>query len=672
MIDRRFWESLRDQASGGVATEVADGSGKLINIDNGGTLTDICVMEGASVWRTKTLTTPYDLSKCLLDGLRKVSRSIYGQEDLPRLLRSTEYIRYSTTQGTNALVERKGPRLGLILGGGLKPQSLQMTPQARELFNDLVGDRVIDLDAASREAGDADVAVVRAVTTLTSSGANRLVIAFAGQERNDRESALKRTLLRKFPPHMLGAVPILYSHELVEDDDDARRTWTALFNAFLHPAMERFLYSAEHKLRAYHIRNPLLIFRNDGHSARVAKTIAMKTYSSGPRGGAEGARALAQHYAFKHLVSMDIGGTTTDIGEVTQVDGRCEVRARRRGEVEGVETSFPLCDVVSVGVGGSSIITVDAAGVKVGPESVGGAPGPACFGLGGKEATITDAFLSTGLLDSASYFGGELPIDPERARRAIAERVAGPLAVSEEQAALAMEQAWVAKIAASLKSFTPLTPETTLAAFGGAGPFVVCKVAEAAGISRVIIPGLAAVFSAFGVGFSDIAHQYEAPLSSLDADEFERCYASLIERARRGMAAENAELDQCRVSVTLRSTSDGEERLIPLQEPKLPPGLSAKARHSLAIEAVKPIAHATLNGYFGKSRVRAVSHAVRKVRFEDGWRDVPLYRVKEQPSGACADGPAVLEEEFFTCRIERNWGFEINAAGDVLLSRAVR
>ena len=163
---------------------------------------------------------------------------------------------------------------------------------------------------------------------------------------------MKRRLLRTFPPHLLGALPILYAHELVDDADDARRTWTALFNAFLHPSMERFLYAAEHKLREAHSQSPLLVFRNDGYSGRVAKTIAVQTYSSGPRGGMEGAKALAAHYGFKHLLSMDIGGTTTDI---TVVAGG-EVRTDRRGKVEGIATSFPLCNVESHGVGGSSII----------------------------------------------------------------------------------------------------------------------------------------------------------------------------------------------------------------------------------------------------------------------------------------------------------------------------
>ena len=633
--------------------------GKLINIDNGGTLTDICVIDGAKVYRTKTVTTPYDLSKCLFEGLTKASRLIYGQDDPLALLLSTEYIRYSTTQGTNALVERKGPRLGLVLGGGLKAADLQGDAQRSELFAALVGPRVELLDLG--QPGEAlETALVKAVNALSSAGANRIVVACGGDARDEGEIRLKKLLLRKFPPHLLGAIPVLYSHEVVDDADDARRTWTALFNAFLHPAMERFLYNAEHKLRDYRVRNPLLIFRNDGHSARVAKTTAVKTYSSGPRGGAEGARALAAHYGFKRLLSMDVGGTTTDIGLVE--DG--VVRAHARGKVEGVETSFPLCDVVSAGVGGSSIIKAEGKGIKVGPESVGGAPGPACFGLGGKEATMTDAFLLMGLLDPASYFGGELKIDVERARAAIAEKVGKPLGLSEEKAAQAMEDAWVAKIAAALKAYAEITPDTTLAAFGGAGPFVVCKVAEAAGIKRVIIPGLAAVFSAFGIGFSDIAHRFEAPLASNDAAGLEAARALLRERAGRAMFAEGADLGQCQIEESLLVVDAKGERAIELKQGKAE--IPAQGRVVLSLQALKPISHATLSGSFGKGGKEAVSSG-RRATLQG---DLPLYRVEEQSAGAGAAGPAVLEEAFFTCRIEKGWRFEINEAGDILLSRA--
>lgn len=634
---------------------------RLINIDNGGTLTDICVIDGDRVYRTKTLTTPYDLSKCFFDGLRKVSKSIYGEEDLQSLLTSTDHIRYSTTQGTNALVERKGPRLGLVVGGTLTAAALQRNAGEKELFAALVGERVVSLDPDQDEAA-LELAAVRAINALASAGANRIVVAVGGADRNAAEQRLKRLLLRKFPPHLLGALPLLYSHEVVEDEDDARRSWTALFNAFLHPAMERFLYNAEHLLRENKSQNPLLIFRNDGHSARVAKTIASKTYSSGPRGGAEGARALAAHYGFKQLLSMDVGGTTTDIGLVENG----EVRAHRRGRIEGVDISFPLCDVVSVGVGGSSIIKVEGGAIKVGPESVGSTPGPACFGLGGKEATITDVFLLQGLLDPASYFGGELKIDVERARAAVAEKIAGPLGISVDEAVTKMEAAWVAKVADSLKAFAAITPDTTLAAFGGAGPFVVCKVAEAAGIRRVIIPGLAAVFSAFGIGFSDIGHQYEAPLKSKDNEGLQATQEELLQRARRGMFAEGFDLGDCKVEKSLLLTEGGGESRVPLANGKLPGKIPATTRASVSLTVVKTMPHPQLSGRFGGQTHPAVAQGERKLQVGV----VPLYRAEEQVAGASAQGPAVLEEAFFTCRLEAGWQFEFNASGDILLTRA--
>jgi N-methylhydantoinase A/oxoprolinase/acetone carboxylase beta subunit len=637
----------------------------LINIDNGGTLTDICVLNGTRVIRTKTLTTPHDLSQCVFDGLKKASRMLYGKEDVLSLLLATNYIRYSTTLGTNALVERKGPRIGLLLGGFLSAESLQYDARSRDLYEALIGARVQLLE--NELSGDVlDNAAVQAVNALGAVGANRIVVAFAGTGAALAEGRIKRTLLRAFPPHLLGALPILYTHELVDDDDPVRRTWSAIFNAFLHPAMERFLYNIEHKLRNYHTRNPLLIFRNDGHSARVAKTVAIKTYSSGPRGGMEGAKALAANYGFKHLISMDIGGTTTDFGAVDNY----VVRATRRGLIEGVATSFPLCDVMSSGVGGSSIIRAENGQITVGPQSVGSAPGPACFGLGGTEATITDAFLLMGLLDPASYFGGELKIDLERARSAIRARVGKPLGLTDEKAAAAMELAWVNKVAGELRQFAAISADTTLAAFGGAGPFAVCQVAEAAGIGQVIIPGLAAVFSAYGIGFSDIGHEYSAPLLCNDAQGLAACRDSLLERARRGMFAEGASLDECLTEELLNVSTATGERSILLTDRRLPPGISPDSRLSLSMTVVKPVAHATITGRFGGVTHPAVQHSLRSTWVSGSMQPLPLHLMEGQSAGATAHGPAVLEEAFFTCRIDPGWQFEINDNSDILLSRA--
>lgn len=641
---------------------------RLINIDNGGTLTDICVIDGEQVHRTKTLTTPHDLSQCLFDGLRKASTVIYGKEDLQALLLSTAAIRYSTTQGTNALVERKGPRLGLIAGDALAVDAVRTAEDAADLYDAVVGTRAVHLGAALE--GDAlETAAVRAVGELAAQGANRLVVSFGGPQGREREAQLKRRLLRTFPPHLLGALPVLYASELVDDADDVRRTWTALFNAFLHPAMERFLYSAEHKLKEASAQSPLLVFRNDGHAGRVAKTIAVQTYSSGPRGGMEGARVLARHYGLPRLLSMDVGGTTTDIGLV-DASG---VRADRRGRVEGVPTSFALCDVVSAGVGGSSIIRAEYGKLRVGPESVGSAPGPACFGLGGTQATITDAFLLGGLLDPASFFGGALKIDAERARTAVRTHVADPLKLSDDEAVAAMEAAWVAKVADALRGYAGIDADTTLAAFGGGGPFVACRVADAIGVRQVLIPGHAAVFSAYGIGFSDVGHSFTRQVGDAQAATLAEAMAQMGAQAERTMFGEGAQPGGYRQQWALEETlPGGGAQVHALEGTTAPAGLQAGARLTLTLTAIKPMAHARMSGRFGGPAQPAVVTATREVLLDGQRQALPLVRVEDQPRGMAVSlpGPAVLEEAFFTGRIDAGWTLHINAAGDILLARA--
>ena len=642
----------------------ADTPQKLINIDNGGTLTDLCIIDGEKIYRTKTLTTPHDLSQCIFEGLKKASSLIYGQVDLQSLLLSTEAIRYSTTQGTNALVERKGPRIGTILGGNLNADSLKQDDSAKELYDAIIGERCVELDTSESEEEIAAKAI-KAVNSLSESGANRIVISVAGANRKTIEALIKRHLLHAFPPHLLGALPLLFAGEIAEDSNDVRRTWTAVCNSFLHPAMEKFLYNAEHKLREEHTQSPLLIFRNDGYAGRVAKTIAIKTYSSGPRGGMEGTKALAEHYKFRQLLSMDVGGTTTDIGVVENN----VVRATARGFVENIETSFPLCDVISAGVGGSSIIKVEDGQIKVGPESVGSAPGPACFGLGGKLATITDAFLLMGLLDPASFFGGGLKLDIERAKNAVTECIATPLGIDLQSAIVAMEKAWVKKIADSLMGYTEIKQDMTLAAFGGGGPLVACKVAEAVGIKEIIIPSLAAVFSAFGIGFSDVGHTFSHNLSDLEPLTIEEARAKLREQVSRGMFSEGAALKDCVLNELIEIGDTGAMQVYGLGTSELPKKLKSGETATLSITATKPVPHPNLSGSFGEKASAAISQSKRTVLVNSEQQDLPLYLVEKQVGTVSAIGPAILEESFFTCRIDKGWSFEINNSGDILLTQ---
>ncbi|HTU08919.1 MAG TPA: hydantoinase/oxoprolinase family protein [Trebonia sp.] len=641
---------------------------QLINIDNGGTLTDFFLVDGDKVRYTKTLTTPYDLSRCLFDGLAKVSELAYGEPRLAALLQATDCIRYSTTQGTNALVQRAGPQLGLLVTDPVLIEGLAATQAQEDLLTALVGDRwgAISLDAddeaLSRE-------LLAQVNDLSARGARRLVIAVSGADGgggSEGEARVKGLLLRLYPRHLLGAVPLLFSWELVADPDDVRRTWSGLLNAFLHPAMERFLFNADRRLRDARARQPMRIFRNDGASSRVSKSAALKTYSSGPRGGLEGTRALAAHYGLRHLVMLDVGGTTTDIGVVS--DGAIHVD--RRGTIEHAPSSLELAAITSYGVGGSSIFRVVDGSLRVGPDSVGAAPGPACFGLGGDQATITDVLLLVGLLDPATYLGGTLPLYPDRSAKVIEDKIAGPLGLPLDDALRQMEEAHAAAIGRALADATTVTGDTVLAAFGGAGPMTVCGAARRAGARHVLIPRMAAVFSAFGIGFSDLGQRYEQPLAAVDYPTIKQTADHLLALGARDMFAEGVDASACTPRFRLTVEDEDGERVIELDDlhdamTHLKPGVQA----SLELVLVAPLPHVTLGegGDIGASPAQAEGMRVLRDG-RGGQAEIPVYELLSQRPGGRGSGPAVIEGPFFTMRVPEGWQFETTAAGDLRLT----
>lgn len=642
--------------------------GLQINIDNGGTLTDICIIGGPRVEKTKVLTTPYDLSKCFFEGLEKASGVIYGQPDVRRLLEEVDLIRYSTTQGTNAICERKGPRLGLIVDVKGSRLLEELAAHDPDVYAALVGERVVLLDSALVMGDNAQMQVVGAINKLTAAGASRIVVSFGGADFIAVESVFRKVALRKYPRHLLGAVPMLYGSDLSVDKDPVRRTWTALINSFLHPGMEAFLYNAENRLRQYRTKNPLLIFRNDGDASRVAKTIAIKTYSSGPRGGVEGVKTFSKVYGYADVVAIDVGGTTTDVCQYV-AGGVAEVR---RGHVEGISVSLPLCEILSVGAGGSSIIKVVGGKIVIGPESVGAVPGPACFGRGGQFATITDASLLLGLFDPKSYFGGGMGLDLDRAATAIAVNVAEPLGLKLEDALQQMELAFEAKVAAELHRATKISKDSVLLAFGGAGPLNACGVAEIAGITQVAVPQMAAVFSAYGIGSCDISQRYTESLTRNDQSGLDAALASLQARAGRDMYAEGFDKGQYDIEARLVATdSKGAETNHVLSDaPVFPAAMTAAATVELELAAIKRLRADT--GATARVTVGAAAAAtgVRNILARGHGRiDVPVYRLAALKPGDHAVGPAIVEEDYFTCRVLEGWTFVISDAGDILLNR---
>ena len=224
-----------------------------INIENGGTLTDICVWDGTEFTVTKTLTTPFDLRR-FFDGITTASAVIYGRPALSELLHSTKHIRCSTTQGTDALVERRGTRIGLITDDAVVGE-LRGSAAERAVVDDLIGDRVAAIDVELSDKGLVGT-LVGQLNRLTTDGAARLVVA-AGNGVDGAERRIRR---------------ILFTTDRVR----SRRIWSSVLNSFLHPTVERFLYNAEDRLRSRRVKNPLLIYRTDGASSRVAKSVASR------------------------------------------------------------------------------------------------------------------------------------------------------------------------------------------------------------------------------------------------------------------------------------------------------------------------------------------------------------------------------------------------------------
>lgn len=632
----------------------------LINIDNGGTLTDICLWDGSEFTFTKTLTTPFDLSQCLFDGMTKASRELFAEEDLERLLHQTQHIRYSTTQGTNALVERQGPAIGLMIEDAALVAEMQQGSAAKALFDGLIADRVQVIDPSS---DDLEFDLVQKLNQLTTDGAARVVVIC----RNvDAERHVRSVLLRKFPRHLLGSVPVLYSWDFIGDRTAHRRAWSCVVNSFLHPTMERFLYGAQHRLNEFKVTNPLLVYRNDGQSSRVSKAVALKTYSSGPRGGLEGTKALAASYDLRHVLMMDVGGTTTDVGVI---EGG-HIDTDRRGTVKGVPISFPMSNVHSFGVGGSSIIAVDGDRITVGPRSVGAAPGPACFGLGGKDATITDVNLLLSILDADTYLDGTFHLDIDRARAVVTETVADKLGISLDEALERMMEAYYRAMADCIRPLASDQGDTVLAAFGGAGPMSACGAARLAGIRRVLIPRMAAVFSAFGISFSGIGKSYEVGVPEPTSKAVEALAGEILRRAERDMFQEGYDIAHCAQRWFLSAEQDDGQ---PLDAWDYQPGddVSVRAqgrRLSLRLLVNLDLPHPQMPLQSDVDPTPAIPSQTRTVRQKGSPIEVPVFVLDDQAPGARAQGPALVEGPFFTALVPEGWRMDVTSSRDLLFT----
>jgi N-methylhydantoinase A/oxoprolinase/acetone carboxylase beta subunit len=619
-----------------------------VDIDTGGTMTDGLVSDGTDLVAIKVDTTPHDYTVSFRQVLAEAATTLGFGDDLPAFLDEVAVIRWSSTVTSNALGEGKGAKLGLLVRRG----------EERTIYGDgpspALGTLVADHNVIGLSADADELGVLAAIRRLFEDGTRRICVCLDTFPETQRERSVKKLVEAQYPDHFLGAVPVLLGSDMAQVDDDATRAHAALINAFVHTQLANSLFKAEDLLRQEEgWGGPLLIGHTNGGVARVGKTKAVDTIESGPVFGTHASAWYARRYGDDRVVCLDVGGTTA---KVSVVEGG-EPRYTRDGDVFGIPLRMPLAMLRSVVLGGGSVARPDSSGgISLGPDSMGAAPGPACYGLGGDQATLTDAFVVLGYLDPDGFLGGRRRLDADTAREALARRVAEPLGASVEEVARRIADAAVGivteLVGSTLARAGIETADVVLFAYGGNGGLFAAPVAERLGITIARVFALGPVLSAFGSAVSDVVHVYERSLGVVasDAEAIDAAVEAMKATGRRDLAGEGFDPDNASFEVE-EDRSDGRVDVV-----------RVRARHTLQ-------SHDPPRRHPGPS----APPSTRAMILADGERaDVPIHDWTALGTGSRIDGPAVAAGGTMTCLIPPEWSLQIDELGDGVLRQGGR
>ena len=520
-----------------------------IGIDVGGTFTDCFLTDGTAVWRGKSATTPGSLADGLLAALE--AAAVESGRPLAAILAEASHVALGTTAVTNCLAALAGARTGLLVTAGFR--DLWAMARGHRLGRDGLS-RPLPILVPRRRVAEVDERVDRAgavVVPLDQVGAARaidhlveaeriaaLAVCFLWSFRNPVHEQRVAAIARARHP----ALHVSCSAELFPVIREYERMTSTVLNAYSWWAVAGFLDVVEERLAAAGSRVPVAVMQSNGGTctpgeARVAPLLLAQ---SGPVAGVSAARAVAEASGLGgDVITGDMGGTSFDVAVMH--DGALE--GRTRAPVGGLWTATSTVAIDSIGAGGGSVAWVDARGVLcVGPRSVGADPGPACYGRGGTEPAVTDALVALGLLDPHNFLGGRVPLDGESAVAALG-RVGRTLGYDAEQTARGVYRLAGEHMALAIKGLLVergLDPRRfTFLCYGGCGALFGTAIARVLGIRRVVVPALAAVFSAYGAATADRRHEaVQTVFRSLPADpgELAACFAALEGRVRDAMA----------------------------------------------------------------------------------------------------------------------------------------
>ncbi|MDB5986224.1 MAG: apc3 [Nevskia sp.] len=508
---------------------------KRVAVDIGGTFTDCFLVWNDQYIQSKALTTHHNLSLGFREALASACATL--NIEVEDALSQVDSVRYATTLGTNALIEHKGPRVGLLVSAGY--ESIVPISRGRGYGEGLDSRAQQDLPAANRPDALVPIPMIAAVRErldavgnvlmpldeddlrekirgLVGRGAQAFVVSLVNSVTNPvHERRVEEILLEEYPEHMLGAMPVVLSHKVAGRKGEYVRTSSAIIDAFLHDVMYHGLSSLELNLRESHYSKPMLVIHNSGGMAQLNSTDSLQTIHSGPVAGVSASEHLAEQAELGNVICTDMGGTSFDIGLVV---GGGVKHYDFNPVIERWLVSVPMIHLVTLGAGGGSIVRYDRMHktVQVGPTSAGSDPGPACYDRGGLEPTVTDSDLLLGYLAADKYAGGHIKLKTARAKMAIEEKLCDDLGVSVIEAAKMIKRRVDANMANGIfeelrsRGYDPRT--FTMMAYGGNGPLHACGIANVLGIKRILVPPFCSVFSAVGAGNMHQLHIHERSL----------------------------------------------------------------------------------------------------------------------------------------------------------------
>lgn len=522
-----------------------------IGVDTGGTFTDLVVIDDEGVIRTeKAFSTPDSREQGVFDVLERAARTL--NTSVGDILSRTDIFAHGTTASTNALIQRRGARVGVLFTAGFEdtlaiargpigrvgglPQSQAMDfihtePPPPLVSRDMVRGVVERIGSDGRVVTPLNQTALRkSVEDLIGHGAESLAVCLLWAFRNAEHEQRVAAICNEVAP----GIPVSLSHQIAPKMGEFERAVTTVINAYIGPLTQEYIGDLDGGLAQQGLSNPIQVITSTGGAARAANVgkQAVSIVNSGPVGGLVAARFLGDRLGHEKILTADMGGTSFDVG---LIDGDTLEEDPRPFLDHGLPVTLPAVKLVTIGAGGGSIAWTDGYRLHVGPQSAGADPGPAAYGRGGTEPTVTDALVVCGIVNPENFFGGGYKLERELSERAIAERIAQPLGLDLAEAAAGILEIVNARMANLIRKVSIESGHDPAAfalyAYGGATGAHCAEFARHLGIGELILPYAGPVFSALGVAIADIAYSHTRsepmPLANDRIDAINRNFADL-------------------------------------------------------------------------------------------------------------------------------------------------